>query len=350
MNAILNYLPLAEEWLPSFGQSLCPPSSSRQSVSKSIEEDKMSRFGIEAKKTNPERFLILREGKNPMNEILAALMSAPSDELLKKEFQDLFYQDGKSETETKRRRRCTENLISELDSHHAKSDSLEMNFEDLPILQVASTQKDNNEEIHLDLSPKRHEFLVLCRHSPAPKDRLDIIPWDFLDPRSAALYAYFLIDTSNHFFRDLAFYKSSMVATNCRLFSHGFLAPGGGGKNHCQAGPLDCFPLPKLTADLAKKLDKSGRRIWDISKKLIRSMGSPTLQDFCNPKKNTLLAKELQKVDDLIDPLYGLNRCNSNPITEKQRRDVLLQIYAKMPLRDFLKTLLPKNDGNKSAS
>ena len=56
MNAILNYFPLAGEGLLPFGQNLWPPSSSRQAASKSIEEDKIPRLGIKAKRRTRRDF------------------------------------------------------------------------------------------------------------------------------------------------------------------------------------------------------------------------------------------------------------------------------------------------------
>ena len=282
-----------------------------------------------------------------MNKLLTDLGSAAPDEALCTEFPDLFYW-GVGTTRHDRIRVCINELCSKLVfvSHYEKSGSLGMEFEDLPTLQAPSGGSgDKNKDIDLIPSPKQSKTLCIVRHNPSPEDRLCIIPCDSLNPFIAAEYEYFLIDTStsSNFFRDLAIYKSCMIAANCRLFSHGFLAPGMSGDNHLQAGGINWFPLPKLSSDQESKLKKLGQHILHRGQKLIRSSRSLTLYDLCNPKVGTPLANELQKVDDIIDPIYGLNRRNLNPITETQKMDALLQIYAKTPLIKALRAVSSKD-------
>lgn len=208
-------------------------------------------------------------------------------------------------------------------------------LENLPIAsapldgKIISLSNSNNPKI----------FLCIVRHYVVPnKGRLCIVPSDEIDSWSLGEYDYFLIATSNPDDLDLvyAIFKSRMVAVNCRLFSQKFLNlrffnekkkrdPRHGDRNHIQGGAIDWFPLPALTPEQKLKLCDCGKKLRSEEQKLI-SKGKADLENICNPPAGTTRYKILREVDKIIDSCYGLN--TSNPITDRERREVLLDIYA----------------------
>lgn len=277
-----------------------------------------------------------------MSDSLLQKLLPPGDpdlvKFLLKEFPDLFdYGDhtkGDGSYRDKRISFCIDKVKNDLIAAKSASFSIPVkNFEILPKLIEVPRQK----AIRLSPSPslglRINTYLVLPRHAMAPsiRDRLLILPAEFLDSISALGKEYFIIEckSTSVFYRNYAIYKSLMVAANCCYFSNGFLASGMGGHKHLQGGTLDLLPFPQLNTTIAKDLEESGQSLYQEDKKAILGNPSISVKNLCNPKTSSSSYSVLQHIDETIDSLYDSSGC---PTGFDPRQWALLKLYAQKTL------------------
>ena len=276
------------------------------------------------------------------NLLLQELISGNPDDvknLILEEFPDLFnLTNNPGLTEKTRKSLCIDRVKNDLTA--AKSAPLSnppSNFEDLPELKEVGNIRLT---FSLSIALQTNRYLVLLRHAPAPstlpmtslkpyKNRLPILPAEFLDPISALGKEYFIIECDpSTFFRNYALYKSLMVAANCSYFATGSLVPlflKRRGYNHRQAGALDLFLLPQLGRSAKKKLKKLGQSLYKEDMIAILRNPSISVENLCNPKSSSNSGKLLQQIDNVIDSLYD---SSGLPKGFDKRQWALLKLYA----------------------
>lgn len=301
------------------------------------------------------------------NTLLQELISGKPNlvKRIRKEFPDLFDLTGSpSLTEKKRKSSCINKVKNDLIA--AKSAPLlnpPSNFETLPeLIEVSrpeaillSPSPSLLLQTHLEVDFKRYlkthlktdfrrylktdfrrylkrylkRYLVLQRHDFSPRDRLLVLPAEFLDLLSALGKDYFIIKckSPSSFNICYALYKSCMVAANCCYFSNGFLAHGKGGDNHCQGGALDLFLLPLLDTATSARLKELGGRLYQEDQKAISSKRHISVEDLCNPKPSSLSGKLLQKIDRTIKRLYDFSNFPTG-LNINREQWALLKLYA----------------------
>lgn len=165
-------------------------------------------------------------------------------------------------------------------------------------------------------------YIGVRRHTSFTCERLFAISLENISPESFYESEFYLFKIPKcEFYILYAILKSGMVAANCQLFTNKYLS--GFGAGHLQVGALEFLPLPLLMPErLKKRLCCAGKAVWQEEQKIIRRGG--TLNDLCNPKVSSYI-KSLHDVDNIVDPLYGVQNQNRN----EQRIYALCNLYFK---------------------
>ncbi|MBR6440355.1 MAG: hypothetical protein IKS61_03570 [Aeriscardovia sp.] len=272
-----------------------------------------------------------------INSSLIKLISGSDTDLvrtLRDKFPDLFTSDSRYKERTEA---CILKLKNDLArAKKASLPKLPSNFEFLPEL-IGVLRRDD-----ILLTPSfslpLQKYLVSPCHAISTRDRLLILPAEFLNPISALGKEHFIIKCGSPsiFYKDYAVYRSRMVAANSRYFSNRFLPPTElRGAGHRQPGALDLFPLPQLDTATSAKLEKYGEQLYQEDWKAILSNRSIPVEKLCNPDSSSPSGVLLQQIDQVIDSLYSLSSPDFN-----SRKQALLKLYAhKTRLLDGLNLL-----------